>query len=764
MLKKLLLCILISFSSLSFSKNMGQIEKMHIRYKEFLISQGESLKTLSDVDKKKVIEQADNTGLKALASLEKQVKENKFKFDSSDDKNIGIDLRAFVIEISNLAKATETKGSKLYNDKNAQMVVIKSLEKLKEAYKVGGKELGNWWNWEIGIPKSLNELLIVADYIPKDLKEELIKASYYFQPDPNYSGKAAGNKYSTNPNIRETTGGNRADTSIISLGRGIVTNDIKEIDRAILAISKLNEEKTKYSNENTELSSDGFYPDGSFIQHISVPYNGTYGAVLLNGLGFFSYIVGDYEKFDTSKVFNLIYKNILVGYPYLFINGGINDSVNGRSLSRDNTSDLTRAREIVENLAMISYYAPEPYKAQFQSLIKKVLVENNYNNQIELLSNRVRKVMLTEIFNDKNIKPMEVKGVKVFPFMDRAVQINSNGGKVVVAMHSNRIANYETMNGENLKGWFTGDGMTYLYTNASNAYTDYYQALDYYHIPGTTESTKELKDAVNSMRVERSDKSFVGGAGNSKVAMIAMDFESPQKDLTAKKSYVFLGDVVVAMGSGINGKDGHEVHTTVENRLLNENETVDNKGNVVTFKNTKTNENITYTKLIGDFETKVETREGSFKLIGGKSDKVIKKDYLKIVINHGKNPKDAKYAYVLAPMVKDFNEKLLKMVSLDNIHALTYKNMSFINFYTAGKKLGIEVKNPLSVIRIMDGKNISLLVANPSHNLSEAEVILDGKYKTTDKNVSLKTSANKTIIKIKLNSGDTTKVDLIKIN
>lgn len=32
---------------------------------------------------------------------------------------------------------------------------------------------------------------------------------------------------------------------------------------------------------------DGFYPDGSFIQHDSVAYNGTYGTMLFDDLGQF---------------------------------------------------------------------------------------------------------------------------------------------------------------------------------------------------------------------------------------------------------------------------------------------------------------------------------------------------------------------------------------------------------------------------------------------------------------------------------------------
>ena len=82
--------------------------------------------------------------------------------------------------------------------------------------------------------------------------------------------------------------------------------------------------------------------------------------------------------------------------------------------------------------------------------------------------------------NNKSIKPLEVNGTKVFGAMDRAVYFNGKDGKVVVSMHSSRVANFETMNGENIKGWYTGDGMTYIYGKDSSAFTEFWPTVDDY--------------------------------------------------------------------------------------------------------------------------------------------------------------------------------------------------------------------------------------------------------------------------------------------
>lgn len=74
-------------------------------------------------------------------------------------------------------------------------------------------------------------------------------------------------------------GANRVDTAFISLARGILKKNTAEVLEAISAVK---------SASKIMKSGDGFYADGSFIQHGHVPSNGSYGVVLLRGLAQFS--------------------------------------------------------------------------------------------------------------------------------------------------------------------------------------------------------------------------------------------------------------------------------------------------------------------------------------------------------------------------------------------------------------------------------------------------------------------------------------------
>ena len=77
--------------------------------------------------------------------------------------------------------------------------------------------------------------------------------------------------------------------------------------------------------------------------------------------------------------------------------------------------------------------------------------------------------------------------------MDRAVHTTPQFA-VGLAMSSARIENYETINGENLKGWYIGDGMTYLYDNDLRQYSEsFWATVNPYRMAGTTVDTRPRK-------------------------------------------------------------------------------------------------------------------------------------------------------------------------------------------------------------------------------------------------------------------------------
>src|SRR5205807_1381440 len=97
-----------------------------------------------------------------------------------------------------------------------------------------------------------------------------------------------------------------------------------------------------------------------------------------------------------------------------------------------------------------------------------------------------------------------------FAHMDRVVHLRPGWG-FGLAMSSSRISNYESINNEDLHGWFTGDGMTYLYNGDVLQFSDnFWPTVDPYRLPGITVEKQVRPDAADEGYL--SDANWVGGA------------------------------------------------------------------------------------------------------------------------------------------------------------------------------------------------------------------------------------------------------------
>lgn len=733
---RLILIVLFLF----FLKAEDIYDQMRTRWVD-LLTDNQSIQTLPIEEKKKFIATLDKNSSIILSSLQTSGDQTSL-FSQYPDMKSGENIKSTYSNLLILAQAYVTPNSLFYQKEEIKDKILYSLEWLYEnAYKEEIPEYGNWWNWEIGIPKTLNEILaIMYPQIPQEKIRQYLKASFYFQPQANYSGFSPMARYSTSPSLRISTGGNRLDTSMVSFGRGILLKDENQIYDGLNAIPEVD----KYV-----VRDDGFYKDGSFIQHSTVPYNGTYASVLLDGLGSILYLTHQtpYEFKETELV--NIYQAILDGYSMLFINGGINDSVSGRSVSRDGSSELTRGKDLLQSLGLISQYAPQSYRSKIRVMIKQILDDNTDVNPISLVHRLKAKQILQDIYQNETPPKKEVKS-KVFWGMDRVVHHGKKGAKFVLSMHSSRIANYESMNGENKKGWHSGDGMVYIYDNDSSKVKDFWATIDPYHLSGTTESIKPRKDSSGQRRSPQRmiPRSFAGGVSSSKVTYAGMDFLSWNGKTSAKKSWFFIGDTMIAMGSNISSTDG-EIHTTISNKDSRKDPFVYQSYNPVISVSKK---------FIGNWLER-----------GGKSPDPITKPYKLIYINHGNNPSDASYLYSVG-IDKNFNLADVQVVSQNGkAHALRVNDFLGIHFwedsiYQVEKFTSFST---LSVLAKEDNDLLELWVSDPTQSSKiPSKLEIDGLYKLDDSclNTKIETTEYKTILWINTHtSGDSNYIRLRQI-
>lgn len=799
----ILTAFIISISSFSVEKEVSVIETSTVKKADF---QNQDFIFFENLRKKWV---DFMVGINSLDAVPKSTKENLINnynkrskelilnFNSDSEKKYlwkeienmkdGNHIKKNFENLIILSKAYIFPGTEAYQNPEVKDIIISSLEWLnKNAYYIGANKYGNWWNWEIGIPKVLNEIIAyMYQEIPLELRKNILDTSYSFQPYPELSGVTIKNGKESYSQKRFSTGGNRLDTAFIVLVRGILSHDEKQFSDAIKAVPDVGEFVT---------AGDGFYLDGSFIQHDNVAYNGTYAAVLFSGLGNILNLTNgtDYEIKD-SRLENL-YKIIIEGYEPLLINGRVMDMVNGRSISRDNSNDLQKGRALLNAFAVISENISEPYKSKIKSIVKHNIESNHSYYLPDTIPDPTLKKIYDNLMKDESISYSKNPESKIYSNMDRVVH-KRNDFSLGISMHSDRIANFETMNGENQKGWHTSDGATYLYTSDIGQHTNFWPTVDQYHLPGTTESINFRKNMSGERRFRNltSPKSWVGGAGDGLNSIIGMDFVSWNNLTTAKKSWFLIGDVIVALGSNINSFDG-EVHTTIDNRKLNGDEhkiyiNGDELKEKISFEsddpiffnlnNNWDNENLGYILLIGDKTIAIETSEkGSWNSLGGVSKEEIERAYFKLYIDHGKNPKNKKYAYILLPMknmsaVNNFNTENIQILNLDsNYHAIAdvEKNISGVNFWKNEKTSFDKFTsyNPLSLLVKEEGSILDLWLSDPTQHMKVKNILeIKGDYALTnslEEDVILKNINGNTILEIDLqNKGKSINIKLEKL-
>ncbi len=174
--------------------------------------------------------------------------------------------RLYDMAVAYCINGSELKGNKdLLNDINS------GLEWLKNNRYDGKKFYNNWWDWEIGVPQKLNGILIMLrnEFTDLDiLKYTDIIDMYVKDPTMHTQGKYP------------AVGANRADMCKVVIYSGLLS---KNEDRIKLGVSKL-DPLFKYVEEIIEEEGkkiDGYYKDGSWIEHGSIPYAGAYDQSLL---------------------------------------------------------------------------------------------------------------------------------------------------------------------------------------------------------------------------------------------------------------------------------------------------------------------------------------------------------------------------------------------------------------------------------------------------------------------------------------------------
>ncbi|MFE7314951.1 polysaccharide lyase 8 family protein [Streptomyces sp. NPDC057555] len=642
---------------------------------------------------------------------------------------------------------------------------------------------GNWWEWQIGSPRLLLDTLAVLDErLPggagDDLRARCLAAVDHFVPD-----SALGSYTGT------STGANRVDLCRVVALRGVLGRAPAKIALARDALSPVFPYVTR---------GDGLYADGSFIQHTWVAYSGTYGAVLLDGLGrLFTLLRGSsWEVTDPNR--QIILDSVEHAYAPLLHDGLMMDSVNGRAVSRGYLcnderhllhSDHRHGHALIAAIALLAEGAGTAERDRWHALVKGQIARDR---TLPLLTDRQFPVAdlarLAAVDAGPAPAAPEPVGHRLFPAMDRAVH-RRPGWTAGLAMASDRITFYENGNGENKHGWHTGAGMLYWWPagRAGDQYTDaFWPTVDPYRLPGTTVSTKRLADNEGGGWGEPKPAArWVGGTTDGTYAALGQDLRGLASTLRARKSWFALADCVVCLGAGITAQDGVPAETVVDNRNLGKRGTaaltVDGVPQPTAPGRTTVFRRAHWAHLAGHggwvfpggapLHALREDRTGHWSDINSTStpDPYTRR-YLTLWHDHGSDPAGAAYAYLLMPgagrralAARAADRHWLTVLANDadrQAVAVAPLGVTAANFWRAGTAGPLTADGPASVlVRTRrtpgrDGRTATLCAAAPERTGAPLELTWSRPVRAVlDHDATVEVLAAGTTLRLRLTAG-----------
>lgn len=389
----------------------------------------------------------------------------------------------------------------------------------------------------------------------------------HFVPDAGYFRKTLVNPF-------KALGGNLVDMGRVKIIEGLLRKDNTII------------EKTSHSLKNlftTATKAEGFYADGSYIDHTNVAYTGAYGNVLIDGLTQLLPIIQETDYKISNQELDMVYKWINQSFLPLIVKGELMDMSRGRSISREAASSHSAAVEVLRGFLRLANMSNEERNLDLKSTIKTIITSNKFYNVFNNLKSYSDIANMNKLLNDSTVATKPLKSnLSTFNSMDRLAYYNAEKDfGFALSLHSKRTLNYEGMNDENTRGWCTGDGMFYLYNSDQSHYSNHFwPTVNPYKMAGTTEKdakredttkdfmSKHSKDAKEKTGQVTGTSDFVGSVKlNNHFALAAMDFTNWDRTLTAQKGWVILNDKIVFLGSNIKNTNGiGNVSTTIDQR------------------------------------------------------------------------------------------------------------------------------------------------------------------------------------------------------
>lgn len=534
----------------------------------------------------------------------------------------------------------------------------------------------NWWHNEIGKQNLFGDIAIMMH--------------------DHLSTAQLNNIIADMPSQLKYTGANRLDISVGVIYGGLLGGDDNDVTLGINGIKEV----------LPITSGEGIQADYSFQQHGAQLYNGGYGKVFSGpALNWAKLTQNSPWQFSDEEI-NIITSYFLDGDRWMTRGYIMDPNTKGRGLTRDYNPSATGLLSQMDSLMALS---------------------------------PARSAEITAFKTHIEGGPAGLNGFKHFWRSDYSVNMRDSY-QFTVKMGSTDVETTETGNDENLLGIWLGFGNTFLRMNGDE-YKGVYPVWDWRYIPGVTSPafagpSAKWGDFLNQ-------KTFVGGVSNGEYGISVMDFA--YMDTQAKKSWFHFADEIVALGAGISSSQTLPVSTTINQVPIGSDVTID--GNLFAageqqISNAKWihHDKVGYvfpTDWSGVIANKTQT--GSWqKINASKSADVINTDVFTVRVDHGVQPTDDSYQYILLPNKTaaetqnyEANQPITVLDNTSQLQAVYHQglNLTAIVFHQAGSLAltsgnTISVNQPSTVLVDESSTPMKISIATPGVGGSQVKVCL----------------------------------------
>lgn len=467
----------------------------------------------------------------------------------------------------------------------------------------------NWWYNQIAEPQKLGILLIQMRVGKRQIPEVLeTKVLQRMRKDGGHPAR--------------WTGANRTDIALHWIYRACLQKNDVDL-------------KTAVENVYSPLSytvKEGFQHDNSYFQHGVQLYIGGYGDEILKGVTQVAlYTKGTKYALDDERIQFL--RHFMCGTYYQVIRGQyMLFDVLGRGVSRNNATQKSYAVLFAKRMLELDPAHIDEYNAIIARLEGKKSA--NYG-----------------------IKPLHTHYFRG----DYALHVRPHY-TFDVRMVSNRTMRCEYGNGENLKTYFMSDGCTNIVTEGDE-YARIFPVWNWNRIPGVTAPQLDTIPRTVIDWQTKGTSVFAGGVSDSLYGVSVYSYLDTYADINtaAKKSWFFFDDEIICLGAGVNSTAGVPVCTTINQCLLSKKEVILSQSKkqsmvkegdfVYDSPEWVLHNGIGYVFPAGGnlfLSKKIQT--GSWYSINHTESKnEQQQEVFTLGFNHGCNPRNATYAYIVVP-------------------------------------------------------------------------------------------------------------------